>query len=655
MSQPINPASTSTPSAPPMKRKRGRPRKDESLVQKENAKSPQPQPAPTKDVRSNQHLESSPSNGTRDEMVGQVVSGVIEGCFDAGYLLAVRVGNSKNVMRGLVFQQGLFTPITAANDIVPHAKMFKRREFPIPPVNPQIPGDRATPQPEKRDELDVQLKNQAPTSSNQNLAPGYQHVPASKPASDLAPAMATLPENVADTLLGGQEVQQQEAKLGFEKKSMPSGLATQSDSVKHGPPKITEFGLGKQATVGSSSTFPFSNQSSFSEVSVTESLPSNYNSCASSGVKSVPQIGVESRFANQFPSTFSFSTPATLPFTGTFGSYNSSNSFGGKDFHQPNSDAEIEKQSGIPLQSAAPFPPGGGFVSVTFPPTNTAPEHKSDASMGGGDVPAPLTVPLIDNLPKDNLGAPLGEKEMPQKILEFSLDSRPMPSLLIGTHSSSVAVPPMHTYQKNELGRNDLALESSAIGLGDPSTELGSKRVSEQEELMQEDEASSLLEGPKVDTEGSKDMVMQEKATEVTVDVFSDKDEIIRMTQIQSQAVYSDKPVFSIIDASELMQLDNSGKLSGRDEITQIQKLSHEASNHSQGVSESAMGGNERDKTNEEGNISEQDLRNKGEGNQSLPRTNQPITFMPEKADSPRCEVEDGRTLLSGDHQIPSL
>ncbi|KAL6990791.1 hypothetical protein U1Q18_008913 [Sarracenia purpurea var. burkii] len=120
--------SSSTPVAPPVKRKRGRPRKDENFVQKERAPLSQ---APSSDGVSNQHAEVDPTDSDNG-MVGQVVSGIIEGSFDAGYFLSVRAGNTDTLLRGVVFQPGLFTPITAANDVAPNAKMYKRRELPIP-------------------------------------------------------------------------------------------------------------------------------------------------------------------------------------------------------------------------------------------------------------------------------------------------------------------------------------------------------------------------------------------------------------------------------------------------------------------------------------------------------------------------------------------
>ncbi|CAL0307264.1 unnamed protein product [Lupinus luteus] len=114
-------------SSVPMKRKRGRPRKEESVGQGEN------KPAM---LGSDSVLNSYQTVGTNgdcdDEMVGKMVTGVIEGTFKAGYLLNVKVADTDAFLRGLVFLPGQVPPITAENDVAPHIQMIKRKEAPIP-------------------------------------------------------------------------------------------------------------------------------------------------------------------------------------------------------------------------------------------------------------------------------------------------------------------------------------------------------------------------------------------------------------------------------------------------------------------------------------------------------------------------------------------
>ncbi|KAL1201771.1 Protein METABOLIC NETWORK MODULATOR 1 [Cardamine amara subsp. amara] len=83
------------------KRKRGRPHKDETLL------------TPKLDIN----------------LVGKGVSGVVEGSFDAGYLLNVKVKDNDIKLRGLVFIPGKVTPITSENDVAPLAKMYGREEI----------------------------------------------------------------------------------------------------------------------------------------------------------------------------------------------------------------------------------------------------------------------------------------------------------------------------------------------------------------------------------------------------------------------------------------------------------------------------------------------------------------------------------------------
>ncbi|XP_062013468.1 protein METABOLIC NETWORK MODULATOR 1-like [Rosa rugosa] len=125
---------TSSLSSPdlPMKQKRGRPRKDENLVHGESMPA-----IPGPDSLKKNKQTAGTNDDVEDEMVGRVVSGVIEGSFDAGYLLNVEVEDTDTQLRAVVFLPGKFTPVTAANDVAPNVKMCKRKEVPIPAVNLQ--------------------------------------------------------------------------------------------------------------------------------------------------------------------------------------------------------------------------------------------------------------------------------------------------------------------------------------------------------------------------------------------------------------------------------------------------------------------------------------------------------------------------------------
>ncbi|KAK6934449.1 hypothetical protein RJ641_034604 [Dillenia turbinata] len=115
--------------SPPVKRKRGRPRKDQSFKRVENARRP---PGFEK-LNGNQAHHVNPNSNS--DMVGQVVTGVVEAAFDAGYLLNVRVGNSNTTLRGVVFKPGSFVPVSAENDVAPQVQMIRRNVVPFPTEN----------------------------------------------------------------------------------------------------------------------------------------------------------------------------------------------------------------------------------------------------------------------------------------------------------------------------------------------------------------------------------------------------------------------------------------------------------------------------------------------------------------------------------------
>ncbi|XP_059627701.1 uncharacterized protein LOC132270516 [Cornus florida] len=224
MSQQSKRSSTFTSTDLPVKRRRGRPRKDDNQVKKENAHLPV---APASDgTRKNQHVEVDQTAGIDDDMVGQVVSGVIEGSFDAGYLLSVKIANSNTILRGVVFQPGLFSPLTAANDIAPNAKMYKRKELPIPALHPQVQVQvhASVPQLEQNSKQPFQSENQAPIVPEQVL-PTELH--SGTPfALDQSPSVTVLltdnlltdnlPKRDISAQLGGEILPQQNSEFGLD-------------------------------------------------------------------------------------------------------------------------------------------------------------------------------------------------------------------------------------------------------------------------------------------------------------------------------------------------------------------------------------------------------------------------------------------------------
>eukprot|EP00250_Pteridium_aquilinum_P000346 c10387_g1_i1 orf=491-1180(-) len=154
----------------PPKRKKGRPPKNRALVPEgENSTVPPPQPKPDGRGRKPKPKNSNVVWPAVDSaFVGQQVHGVLDGSFDAGYLLTVRVGNTQTVLRGAVFEPSLSVPISHSNDIAPSIKFISREDMtapiqclteyastalPSPVVAPPISsgGMESTPTPMKED------------------------------------------------------------------------------------------------------------------------------------------------------------------------------------------------------------------------------------------------------------------------------------------------------------------------------------------------------------------------------------------------------------------------------------------------------------------------------------------------------------------------
>lgn len=167
MNEQSKPANPSAPVILPAKRRRGRPRKDGGVAKRGSSLTPAT-PAPEM-VKKTQAVEVNQIDGMVENMVGRMVSGVIDGCFDAGYFLTVRVGNSNTLLRGVVFQPGRFAPISASNDVAPQAKMYQRRDIPVPVPNLQGQNDGMIPQSDKLVKQPVQLGHQPAMDAQQVL------------------------------------------------------------------------------------------------------------------------------------------------------------------------------------------------------------------------------------------------------------------------------------------------------------------------------------------------------------------------------------------------------------------------------------------------------------------------------------------------------
>lgn len=118
----------------PPKRKQGRPRKNPLPVPGENNIVPHKSDGRGRKPRRKKSDITWPAVVDSD-FIGKQVHGVLDGSFDAGYLLTVRIGDSQTVLRGVVFEPSLCVPISKSNDIAPNVNLVRRNEQIVPPMH----------------------------------------------------------------------------------------------------------------------------------------------------------------------------------------------------------------------------------------------------------------------------------------------------------------------------------------------------------------------------------------------------------------------------------------------------------------------------------------------------------------------------------------
>ncbi|EOA17390.1 hypothetical protein CARUB_v10005684mg [Capsella rubella] len=96
------------------KRKRGRPRREDTTT-------PNPE----------------------TNLLGKMVSGVLEGTFDAGYILNVKVKDSDIRFRGFLFNPRMVQQVTPETDLAPHLKMYGKGDNKSNETDQPLPTDQA--------------------------------------------------------------------------------------------------------------------------------------------------------------------------------------------------------------------------------------------------------------------------------------------------------------------------------------------------------------------------------------------------------------------------------------------------------------------------------------------------------------------------------
>ncbi|KAF7121370.1 hypothetical protein RHSIM_Rhsim13G0154800 [Rhododendron simsii] len=449
----------------PPKRRPGRPRKEEHFGQILNGVSPQP--PPSHGLKSRQYFAVDPSDDIANEMVGQVVTGIIEGSFEAGYFISVRATRTGTLLRGVVFQPGLFTPITAANDIAPHVRMYKRRDFPIPDLNPQ------------------------PENNNNQIT------------RDSVLLGDTFPRTATGTLVVGRSTNpRRNFKFGLEKESASPQLKSSSvfplPKLSHTFAKVptsTDSLQNKNIRAPAENKDmlqqkpDFSHQLRSSTILPTSNLQKDGSGASTGGRnmtfplprfpmwgKETPQKNSMSALDNKPVSQSKSDTTFPLP----------TEMLRGNNLSRRNSDSGLQKESSSKSQLDAPFPLPRRFATVTLPLAERLSKKNASVSVGGKDIPQHLKVsldnrtvpqlksgtrfasekvPMTDNLPKNNLASSSVGKENPHQNSKFFALAKP-DKFALGKQSASVIVLPIEKIKEGKITGQQIY----GFGLGDVST-----------------------------------------------------------------------------------------------------------------------------------------------------------------------------------------
>ncbi|XP_058197716.1 uncharacterized protein LOC131313431 isoform X2 [Rhododendron vialii] len=424
----------------PPKRRPGRPRKEEHFGQILNSVSPQP--PPSHGLKSSQYFAVDPSDDIANEMVGQVVTGIIEGSFEAGYFISVRATRTGILLRGVVFQPGLFTPVTAANDIAPHVRMYKRRDFPIPDLNPQ------------------------PENNNNQIT------------RDSVLLGDTFPRTATGTLVVGRSTNpRRNFKLGLEKESTSPQLKSSSvfplPKLSHTFAKVptsTDSLQNKNIRAPAENKDMLQQKLDFSHQLRSSTIPPTSNlqkdgSGASTGGRNMtfplprfPMWGKEtsqknSKSALDNKPVSQSKSDTTFPLR--------TEMLRGNNLSRRNSDSGLQKESSSKSQLDAPFPFPRRFATVTLPLAESLSKKSASVSVGGKDIPQHLKLSLDDRtVPKLK-----SEKENPHQNSKFFALAKP-DKFALGKQSASVIVLPIEKIKEGKITGQQIY----GFGLGDVST-----------------------------------------------------------------------------------------------------------------------------------------------------------------------------------------
>ncbi|KAL3522534.1 hypothetical protein ACH5RR_015368 [Cinchona calisaya] len=220
------PRNTSTPVVLPAKRKRGHPLKDGNAFEK-GEESLRPVATPVLDaMRTLQQIEAKPNDRS---MVGRTVSGIIDGSFNAGYLLFVRIGNNGTPLHGVILDLGRVMPISSNNDVASLAQLHQRA---IPATNLQDQAQRCIMFQNQSASVTVTVVNMLGNHSSSSLV--EKTVMQQNSAFDYQTESQSIPP--VDNLT---MVEQDEMMQVYEISIQSEGLMTNVEPVKDWMPKST--------------------------------------------------------------------------------------------------------------------------------------------------------------------------------------------------------------------------------------------------------------------------------------------------------------------------------------------------------------------------------------------------------------------------------
>ncbi|KAG6546639.1 hypothetical protein Mapa_011828 [Marchantia paleacea] len=111
------------------KKRRGRPRKNGDAMRGEVSNGAVPSNGDGQPKRRRMRKQGDASGKAVDPaFVGKCVSGTVDGSFDAGYLVTVRVGDTDMVFRGVLFEPSIAMPPNNTNDVAPNVKLVRRND-----------------------------------------------------------------------------------------------------------------------------------------------------------------------------------------------------------------------------------------------------------------------------------------------------------------------------------------------------------------------------------------------------------------------------------------------------------------------------------------------------------------------------------------------